>query len=184
MQNGYPPLLETEQEACPGSPTGTRVELFLDSHCVAGELRYPGPPRRLVDILNAVESAIIALYNGELEGRFHVDEAPRRFPVIHVRRDAILLAVPRGGPAPRFSPFEAVAKVPVHATIVLPGFEVTGNVHLPPNADLTLASLLASGRFIPLTDATIVAAQQGRTWRGPIVVANLARAQVYASRMP
>ena len=86
---------------------------------------------------------------------------------------------------PQSSPFETVAKVPVPATIVLPGFEVTGNVHQAPNADPTLASLLASGRFIPLTDATIVAVQQGgRTWREPIVVVNLARAQLYAPRMP
>ena len=159
------------------------AELFLDSHRVVGELQHVGALHRLVDVLNAIDGTFIVVHNGEMDDPHRPNEAPRRLQVIHVHRNAILFAIPKPGAGPAHRPrsFEVVEKVPVWATIVLPGYEITGNVYLPPDVDPIRAPLLSNNRFVPLTDATVVAVQNGgRTREEPLVVINLGRALLWA----
>ncbi len=188
MQEAFPeaPAFgEADPGALQGHGLGALVELVLDSHRVVGEVRHGGAPRRLVDMMNAIDGEYLVVHDGQLDDPFHEGEAPRHFAVIHVHRNAILLAVPRADAIRPASPFEVVAKVPVPATIVLPGLEVAGNIHLAPDADPALAPLLASKHFMPLTDAMVVSVlNPGLTWQEPLVVVNLARALLYAPRVP
>jgi len=163
------------------------AELFLDSHRVVGELQHPEALRRLVDVLNAIDGTFIVVHNGELDDPHRPKEAARRLPVIHVHRNAILFAIPKAGLGPTRPPrsFEVVEKMPVWATIVLPGYEITGNVYLAPDVDPIRAPLLVNNRFVPLTDATVVAVQNGgRTRDEPLVVVNLARALLWVPKVP
>lgn len=111
-----------------------KVEFVTDSHRVFGELRYLGPPRRLVDTLNSIDSGYITVYDGHVDNSIHPDRA-RRFEVAQIRRDAIMLAIPCDLGAHHGTTMEAVHKVPVHATIILPGYEITGKAFLLPEAD-------------------------------------------------
>jgi len=71
--------------------------------------------------------------------------------------------------------------VPVPATIVIPGFDITGNIFLLPEADPAQAPVLSSRHFVPITDATITAAHgRDHSWHEPIVVVNLGRTLLYA----
>jgi hypothetical protein len=45
------------------------------------------------------------------------------------------LAIPIGGDLQQADAFERVPKVPVEATVALPGYELTGSVYLVPGAD-------------------------------------------------
>lgn len=159
----------------------TLVEVVLDSHRVTGEVRYSGPPRRLVDILNAADGPFLLLYNVTLEDPSRPEDERRRFPVIHIHRAAILFAMPRDSNVAPASTFELVEKVPVPATVVLPAFELAGTVYLVPDVDPTVAPFLASGRFVPMTDVVVTASHNhGGVRREPLVVVNLERAQMYA----
>lgn len=77
---------------------------------------------------------------------------------------------------------EAVAKAPFAATIVLPGYDVSGNVYLLPDADPGKAPMLANRHFIPVTDATITTAGSSSSWSERIMVVNLARSLFYTPR--
>ncbi|MDO8614086.1 MAG: hypothetical protein Q7R32_14885, partial [Dehalococcoidia bacterium] len=72
-------------------------------------------------------------------------------------------------------------KRPTAATILLPGIEVTGQIHLPPGADPGSVPLLGRRDFLPVTDAVVT--QSAFTivrWEQPLVVVNLDRAVIYA----
>ena len=160
---------------------GTVVELVMDSHSVVGVIPHRGAPRRLVDVLNTIDGGFMVIHDGELRDPFHPDEPPRAFAAAQVHRDAILFAVPRGGTDFAGSPMEAVAKAAVPATLVLPGFDITGNVFLVPGADPITTPLLANRHFIPMTDATVAASHgRGLVWQEPLVIVNLTRALLYA----
>jgi hypothetical protein len=172
-----------EETAAPVSGIQAQViqgEFILDTHRVRGELRYQGVPRRLVDMLNSMDGAYLLLHDGEIEDPFADSPAPHRFEVAQMHREAILLAVPRGD-APQGDRLEAVRKTPVPATVVIPGFDISGHIYLLPEADAAKAPVLSSRHFAPMTDATITAAHgRGHSWREPVVLVNLARALLYA----
>ncbi len=76
-----------------------------------------------------------------------------------------------------------VEKVPVPATITLPGFEATGNVYLLPEIDPTGGHLLSGRHFIPMTVVSIRAvARTEATWFEPVVVVNVSRVRLFAPR--
>jgi hypothetical protein len=159
------------------------VELVMDSYRVIGELRGPGGPRRLVDILNAVDSSFILVYDGQVDDPLAEDDEPREFEIVQLHLNTLLFAIPRGSLASLGNPLEAVRKSPVAATIALPGFEVTGNIFLLPDADPKNTALMGSRHFIPMTDATVTSAfNRNQVWREDIVVINLARAVLFAPR--
>src|SRR5574341_140722 len=82
-------------------PQVARVELVIDSHRITGDLRYGGPPRRLVDILNALDGGYATVFAGSMASSQRPDEDVQEFDIAQVRRDAILFAVPLGDtPAP------------------------------------------------------------------------------------
>ena len=170
------PLLEAADQAL-----GAQVEFVLDSHRLTGEIRYRGAPRRLVDILNGIDVPLLAVHDARLTDSSGTGSDGRHFDAVHVRCDSIQFAVPHSDPARSGTPFEAVAKTPVPVTIVLPGFEITGNVHLAVGVDAMQAPLGGS-RFVPVTDAEILALGSAQARREPIVVVNLGRAQVYGPR--
>ena len=170
------PLLEA---AAPD--LGAQVEFVLDSHRLSGEIRYRGAPRRLIDILNGIDVPLIAVYDAQLTDSSGTASGGRHFDAVHVRCDSILFAVPRSDPARSGTPFEAVAKTPVPVIIVLPGFEIAGNVHVAVGVD-AMQALLGGSRFVPVTDAEIRALGSKQVGREPIVVVNLGRAQVYGPR--
>ncbi|HEU4759659.1 MAG TPA: hypothetical protein VFT91_06715 [Dehalococcoidia bacterium] len=179
----YPAPSSSVAEPGPGAGFDTvshsRVELVLDSHRISAELRYSGPPRRLVDVLNAMDGPYFPLYAAQIEDLFGAEQAPERFELIHITRDAVLFAVPRDDYRPSGSS-ELVRKVPVSALLLLPGFSVRGNIHLVPDLEPRSVSMLGHRHFIPMTEVAVVSSRRdGPTWHEPLLLVNLARAQLY-----
>jgi len=75
---------------------------------------------------------------------------------------------------------EAVHKVPVPACIALPGYDVTGNIYLVPDADPATVPVLGSKHFVPMTDVVITPVHGAQPSRERLVIVNLARALAYA----
>jgi len=184
VTEGDPPAVETPApEFFVSQAPAVGVEIMMDSGRVAGELHPTGAPRRLVDTLNSVDAGFIMIYNGHLDDPFTTGEPPRRFDVAHIGRNAILFAAPRGDSVSRGSPFDAVKKLPVETIVVVPGFEIRGNMFFLPDADPPSMPMLTSHHFIPLTEATVLAtAARLAPWREPVLVVNLSRALLYAPR--
>lgn len=159
----------------------SRVELVLDTYRVSGELAYTGGPRRLVDILNNAGQAFVLLREATVDDPLRSDDTPRRFEVVQVHLSTVLFAVPHGAAIQTKDPLEAVRKTPVLSTIAMPGFEISGNVHLLPELKPENAQMLGARHYIPVTDAQIVSAVTRETiWRPQMVVVNLARAVLFA----
>ena len=155
---------------------------MLDSFRVIGELFAPGVPRRLVDILNSNDLSYFVMHSGTLDDPFNPSADTRSFDVIQLDRGGILLAIPRGD-VQKPDPFEVVRKKRVPSTAVLPGFKVTGNLHLMPDADPALVPIVADHHYVPFTDVTVVT-DKGRpqTWHEPLVIVNMNRVLFYGTR--
>lgn len=156
------------------------VEVIMDSYRVSGELQSVGVPRRLVDVLNAVDGNFIIIHGGDLDDPLVEDEL-RHFDLIQVHMNTLLFGIPRSASQVHPDPFEIIQKVPVPTTIAVPGFEITGNVFLMPQIDPAGSQLLGSHHFVPVTDATVISAtNRACVWHEPVVVVNLARALIFA----
>jgi hypothetical protein len=162
--------------------TGVPVEIVLDSYRVIGELHAPGVPRRLVDIMNSSDLSYFVMRTGTLDDPFDPSAEAKSFDVIQLDRSGILFAMPRGE-VKKPDPFEVVRKKRVPSTTVLPGFSVTGHLHLMLDADPALVPIVADHHFVPFTDATIVT-DKGRpeTWHEPLVIVNMTRVLFYGTR--
>lgn len=158
-----------------------KVEFVIDSHRVNGEMRYGGPPRRLVDLLNGLDAGYTTIYNGSMGTVQRSDEQMKHFDLAQVRRDAILYAIPLSD-TPRSGYGEIVPKVPVETSLALPGYQLTGNCYHVPNVDPSTIAMLSGRSFIPMTDVVIKPATRAKAAREEIIVVNLARVLVYAPR--
>lgn len=158
------------------------VEMVLDNYRVIGDLKQPGVNRRLVDVMNNNDLEFFVIKDGEIDDPFTDLDVPKNVASLEIRRESILFAFPRGGlghePA---DSFESVRKVPVRSTIVLPGFEVNGDVHFIPDVRPEDVPMLQHRNFVAVTDAR-VRASGGRVaeWNEPLVVVNIGQALIFA----
>ena len=174
-----PEFLRREAPQEPGD--AILAELILETHRVTGIVDQTGAQRRLVDLLNTADGPVLTVRDATVESLTNPNQQPRRCPVLQIRRQSVLLAVPVKTAAPPGGGLEAVKKQPTAATILLPGIEVTGQIHLPPGADPGSVPLLGRRDFLPVTDAVVIqAAFANVRWEQPLVVVNLDRAVLYA----
>ncbi len=157
-----------------------KVEFIMNSHRVSGELRYSGPPRRVVDMLNAIDTGYIMVYDGVVDNAARPGEGARSFEVAQVRRDAIMVAIPRTDAVTSEGAFESVKKVPTPSTFVIPGYEISGKIYLVAEADAATTPVLSTRHFTPITNAIITPAIDGVSFKEEIVIVNLACALFYA----
>ena len=102
-------------------------ELLLDGRWVTGEIRYFGVTRRLVDILNALESGYLTLHKGTLRDR---SGSSLEFDLMQIARNSILLAYAHQGSASRIHPGEVIVKHPRLVTVIMPGCQAVSYTHL------------------------------------------------------
>jgi hypothetical protein len=159
----------------------SQVELVLDTYRVSGNLAYLGGPRRLVDILNNAGEPFVLMRDACVDDPLRSDDTPREFDVVQVHLNTVLFAIPHGASIQAKDPLETVRKIPIAATIAMPGFEIAGNIHLLPELEPENAQILGARHYIPMTDACITSAfTKDVIWRPEVVVVNLARAVLFA----
>ncbi len=168
------------QDAAQGLDQPPQAELWLETHRVTGIIDQSGRPRRLVDTLNAIDGPFAILRDATVESLANPDDGEHRFHLLHLKREAILLAIPLTD-LPRSPGADVMAKKAVPATLILPGLEVTGNVYLPPEADPAAVRILGKDSFLPVTDAEVTqVTHAGGSRRKPLVVVNLGRSLLYS----
>lgn len=190
MESEAPPAPETIIEVAPEPqdfPAGPEIQVvpfdfIVDSHRVSAEIRHNGSPRRLVDYLNAVDGPRITLHACSV-GDANDPASIGHFDDAHVHRNAIIIAIPRGNKAFSARTLEIVHKRPVPAVLVVPGYDVSGNVYMVPEIDPTKIPLIGNHHFLPVTDATITpaGAPEG-AWQEDLVIVNMTRCLLYLPR--
>jgi hypothetical protein len=155
------------------------VEFVIDSHRINAEIRHPGAPRRLVDYLNAVDGPRINLYNCAV-GQSDDKQSVGQYEDAQLFRNAIIIAIPRGNITFTATSLEVVHKRPVPTVLVVPGYDVKGNLYMVPEIDPRNTPLIGGHQFVPMTDATITPAGNPEgAWQEPLVIVNMARTLVY-----
>lgn len=161
-----------------------QAELITQGFRMVGHLDLPLAQTRLVDFFNFRGEPVIVLHN--VEARKLGPESGKAFnwPMAQIRREAILLAVPRehrlpGAEAQR--PLEYVVKQPHRVSFLLPDFTVVGDLHLAKEADIGAASPMRGSGFVPLTDAEATYLPDPTlVWKAPVIVVNVAKAEAFS----
>lgn len=162
--------------------TDVPVEIIMDSYRVTGELFAPGVPRRLVDILNSNDLSYFTMRSGTLDDPFSPEADVRSFDLIQLDKSGILFAIPRGE-VHKPDPFEVVRKKRLQSTVVVPGFRITGELYLMPDADPILVPIIADHHFVPLTEVTVVAdGGKAQAWQEQLLIVNMTRALFFGTR--
>ena len=162
--------------------TDVPVEIIMDSYRVNGELFAPGVPRRLVDILNSNDLSYFTMRSGTLDDPFNPDAEALSFDLIQLDKSGILFAIPRGE-VHKPDPFEVVRKKRLLSTVVVPGFRITAELYLMPDADPILVPIISDHHFIPLTDATVIADKgHAEAWQEQLLIVNMTRALFFGTR--
>jgi hypothetical protein len=138
----------------------------------------------LVDLLNNPDIEFLTILDAQIDDPTVSGAQPETFVSVELARAAIMFAIPRGGDSPAHGDaFDTVTKAPISSTIVLPGFEVTGNVHFLPDVEPREVPMLIGGHFVPVTEATVRGADgRAASWTEPICVVNLERALLFGVR--
>jgi hypothetical protein len=162
--------------------TMSRVELITGGFHMVCSLELHRAGARLVDFLNFGGEAVLLLHDAEVRALEQKTDGSSHWPTAHIRRDAIILAIPseeRPASPGAERPMEYVEKEPRRVSLVFPTFAVTGDLHLAKQVDINAASPIRGTDFVPLTDAeAIYLARPSLMWKAPIILVNVAKAEV------
>jgi hypothetical protein len=148
-------------------PATVELTLFTDALVIRGSLTTRH--RRVTDILNLAEAPFLVLDGVTIE-----EHGPRGQPMTvsfaQVNLDTILFATADIPVEP--DPILHIAKTPAKAVVVVPPFNVAGNVHLLIGAgDARDALRSLTDSFVPVTDATYWSDQLSEGRRQALLVA-------------
>jgi hypothetical protein len=145
---------------------------------VTGEIRLARGARRLVDILNALDSGYLTMHTGTIRDS---SGSSLLFDLMQLARGSIVLAFPHHGSASRIDPAEVIPKDRRLVTVIMPGCQVSGYFHVASGVDPSVITTAGAGnRFVAITDATITVIDSDTPTRfEPVALLNTAHAQAY-----
>ena len=161
-----------------------QAEFITEDFCMVGRLDLPPGQGRLTDLLNFRAEPVIVLR--DVEARRLAPESDKVFnwAVVHVRREAIILAIPHEQRAPSdklHRLLEYVAKEPHRVSFLLPALAVVGDLHLAKGVDINVASPIRGLDFVPLTGAEATyLPDPSLVWKGAVIVVNATKAEAFS----
>ena len=157
------------------------AELVLESYRVSGEISGPSEPCRFVDLLNSLNSGFVLVRDAQLDDPILHEHPASHHDIVQVHLPAILFAIPIGDGLRYEDPLETVEKQVVGCTMVVPGYEIVGNIHLRLGLIAGETPLIGLKHFIAMTDVRITSVlNRSRMWKTDLVCVNLARTIVFA----
>jgi hypothetical protein len=164
--------------------TSLHVELITEGFCMVGRLDLRGAQSRLVDVLNFRDEPVIVLHDVEVRRLGSESDKVFNCPMAHVRREAIILAIPydhRSVSDEAQPSLEYVAKEPHRVSFLMPAFTIVGNLHLAKGVDINAASPIRGLDFVPLTDAEATYLPDPTlAWKGAVIVVNATKAEAFS----
>src|SRR5262245_13870396 len=140
----------------PQDLSSVSAEIFTQFHRYVGQVSTRGG--RLADFLNNATTEVVEMCDVQVTEPTNPLTQPLECEQLHVKKDAILIAVPTGtyeAPARRL--YSYIEKNHYKAHVVLPGCRLVGTLHLPDRANrwLLLCESSTSPSFIPITDVEV-----------------------------
>jgi hypothetical protein len=139
--------------------THTRAILFTDHHCLVADVATHG--RRLSAVLNDRDSARLALERVQIVRPEHREVAlvayPRALLLKRAVQCALILAEPERPPERLLA--ARVSTTPLEVVVLLPSFQVAGQVHLRGRVEPIGLILEGAEAFLPLTSALLTHVQ-------------------------
>ena len=164
--------------------TSLHVELITEGFCIVGRLDVPSAQGRLVDILNFSDEHVIVLHDVEVRRLGPESDEVFNCPTAHIRREAIILAIPHEQSSPSAEaqpPLEYVVREPHRVSFLTSAFTIVGNIHLAKGADISAASPIRGLDFVPLTDAEATYLPDPTlVWKCAVIVVNAAKAEAFS----
>jgi len=157
------------------------VELITESFSMVGHLDLPSAQGRLVDVLNYSDEHVIVLHDVEARRLGSESDKVSNCPTTHIRRDAIILAIPhdhRSVSDEAQPSLEYVAKEPHRVSFLMPALTIVGNLHLAKGVDINAASPIRGLDFVALTDAEATYLPDPTlVWRADVIIVNAAKCE-------
>jgi hypothetical protein len=131
------------------------VEIYGTGFQITGQVRM-GHFDRLSDWMNAQSGFVRVLDASHVYlGHDQTPESERDIGVLWIRVDQITLVAERARPQQQRPPAMVVQKVRHKVSIVAPGYNLRGSVHVHAASSMKQFLEMAEPRFMPLTDVTV-----------------------------
>ncbi len=158
------------------------ITFFMQTETISGSIFISTPEGRLLDELNGritpgseSRDKFIKLTDVGIQ---HMDGRQENVEEVYVNKETIQMAatssanVRRGiGGKPDPKPYPYTEKVPLPIKIVMPGYEIAGNMYRISYQKVEHV-LIEKTTFMPLTDAEIVSLTSDKQWNIPFITVN------------
>jgi hypothetical protein len=131
-----------------------KIEVYTTDYVITGTLS--SPDERLSDVLNLKNEASLVLTDVEVQRLLTMGKKPPdRFVDARIEKRSILMACPLEHDLTQKSIYRRATRQPFGVTVLLPGFEVEGVIHLTETLEIRRVLVGRQDDFIALTNATV-----------------------------
>jgi hypothetical protein len=131
------------------------AEFYTYDHVVHGLVDTP--QERLSDLLNLKNETTVMIREARVSRLLAQGKtAPISMPEVRMEKHSILLAYPAERDMSTKSIYRRAVRQVFPVCVILPNFELMGNIHLTEKIEIKRILLSRADDFIPLTDATAV----------------------------
>lgn len=131
------------------------AEFYTYDHVIQGQVDTPH--ERLSDLLNLKNETAIVIHEARVSRLLGLGKvAPIQMPEVRMEKRSILFAYPAERDMSSKSIYRRMARQTFPVCVIMPNFELFGNVHLTEKLDIRRVLLSRADDFIPLTDGTAV----------------------------
>ncbi len=134
----------------------THAEVFTEHHWYKGTVLTRG--FRLADLLNQSATEVLEMHRVEVYPLTNPSSTPFQCAELLIKKDSIAMSTPTGShEAAARRLYSYVEKKHYTAQIVLPGFTLSGTIHLPSRGSpwIWLAETSTEPSFVPITNVTV-----------------------------
>jgi len=130
-----------------------QVELFTTDYAISGYINTPG--ERLSDVLNIKNETGVIVNDAQVARLLALGKSqPNKFMEARVEKHHLLFACPAAKDITQKSMFRKSFRQLYDIEVLVPNFEIIGQIHLTEKLDLRRVLMARQDDFIPLTNAT------------------------------
>ncbi len=160
------------------------IEIYTSDYRIRGLVETAGD--RLSDVLNIKTETAIYLRSAQVTRLLNVGKTPVvQLPLARVDKSSILFALPVEHDLTHKSLYRRAARTGYEIVVLLPGFELSGTIHLTERLDIRRVLIVRPEDYVPLTDATATYVLYPQvTVRAETIVFNKACVALIGERLP
>jgi hypothetical protein len=161
-----------------------QIEVYTTDYVITGTIS--SPDERLSDVLNLKTEASLVLTDVQVQRLLAMGKGePDKYFDARIEKRSILLACPLEQDITQKSIYRRATRQPFGVTVLMPGFEVEGVIHLTESLEIRRVLVGRQDDFIALTRAQVTSAlYPAITFDREIIVFNRNEASFIGKRAP